>query len=76
MHHLCTVFLKRFALLLVPFSPPYSPKFISDFQLNLNEIAQPIADFKTFNDFFTRRAVVPHNFAHFELKMVLFLLGS
>lgn len=31
------------------------PKFISDFQLNLSELAQPLEEFKTFNDFFTRK---------------------
>ena len=32
-----------------------SPKFISDFQLDLKEVAQPLEAFKTFNDFFTRK---------------------
>lgn len=50
---------------------PCSPKFISDFQLNLNEVAQPLEEFQTFNDFFTRRVVLPRQVARFErLKMI------
>ncbi len=46
---------------------PRSPKFISDFQLNLNEVAQPLEEFKTFNDFFTRRVGLRHQVARFKL---------
>ncbi len=35
-------------------SKSYIPKFIHDYSINTQEIAQPLSSFKTFNEFFTR----------------------
>ena len=52
-----------------PLPPSSSPKFISDFQLDLSEVLQPLDSFQTFNDFFTRRVLLKQ--IVFNLSLVI-----